>query len=290
MTPINSRTCDAHGLRYDATRTTGCVLCQREQREGSLRPSRPVARPGLVLGFALVLVAAGVFAFREWSAAHPESPFSTVAAPATTMLATTNSIGRSGAYYVPRQHAERIPLLVFLHGTGGSGASAIPAFRDLADKEGFGVLAPDSGASPSGALTWQVGQRYGEVTDDRRHVMACLREMVEREHLVLDPAHVLVVGHSGGGSSAPYLATNEEPFTAFAVLHGGSFPAGFGGRQVPGWYSTGSGDTIRTPSMVQAASDEAKKAGERVEMRTFPGGHELGAEELAALVKWWLAQ
>jgi predicted esterase len=120
--------------------------------------------------------------------------------------------------------------------------------------------------------------------------MDCLHEMVEREHLVLDPAHVLVVGHSGGGSFAPYLATNEEPFTAFAVLHGGAFPGGFGSRRVPGWFSTGSADQIRTLSMVQAAADETKRVGLLVETRVFTGGHEMGVEELAAVVRWWLAR
>ena len=98
---------------------------------------------------------------------------------------------------------------------------------------GFAILAPESRIAPDGQANWEVGDHPGEITDDRTHVMACLAELVavlSAEHLTLDPRHVLVAGHSGGASSAPWLATSEEPFTAFAVLHGGAFPDGFGPR------------------------------------------------------------
>jgi len=39
---------------------------------------------------------------------------------------------------------------------------------------------------------------------------------------------VLIAGHSEGGSSALYIASNRPFFTHIAVLHGGVFPGGIG--------------------------------------------------------------
>jgi poly(3-hydroxybutyrate) depolymerase len=193
-------------------------------------------------------------------------------------------------YYVPasaRRDAP-IPLLVFLHGTGGSGNDGIRNFRALADERGFAVLAPESGKSPDGQFNWEVGDAPGDDPPDRGHVMACLAELLATEHLTLDAQHVLVAGHSGGASSAPYLATNEEPFTAFAVLHGGAFPGGFGHRRVRGWFSTGDADPLRPPSMVTRAYEASRDPASSYGMHLFAGGHDLGEEERRALVAWWL--
>jgi predicted esterase len=237
------------------------------------------------LFLALSTIAAGRFL------GHPAQ----AASPATARplrLRTTNSSGRSGAYYIPplsaAARAAPLPLFVFLHGTGGNGDGGVQAFRALADERGFAILAPESRVAPDGQITWEVGDAPGDITDDRRHVMACLAELLATEHLTLDPLHVLVAGHSGGASSAPYVATNEEPFTAFAVLHGGAFPGGFGHRSVRGWFSTGGADPIRPPSMVTRAYEASRGPGSRYEVHVFAGGHELGAEERRALIAWWL--
>ena len=60
-----------------------------------------------------------------------------------TTLATTTT-GRRGAYYIPRDHASPRPLLVMLHGTGGTGSAMILRLRALAERERFVALAPDS--------------------------------------------------------------------------------------------------------------------------------------------------
>jgi phospholipase/carboxylesterase len=212
--------------------------------------------------------------------------------PPAIRLRTTNSFGRSGAYYIPTASAAKggpLPILVFLHGTGGNGDGGIRAFRSLADERGFAILAPESGVAPDGRITWEVGDHPGEVTADRRHVMACLAELLSIGGFTLDPRRVLVAGHSGGASSAPYLATNEEPFSAFAVLHGGAFPGGFGRRSVRGWFSTGSQDPLRPPDMVTRAYEAARGPSIPFAMHVFAGGHDLGEEERRALIAWWLS-
>jgi poly(3-hydroxybutyrate) depolymerase len=94
----------------------------------------------------------------------------------TRGVQTATSTGRQGAYYLPPGHESRaLPLLVFLHGTGGKDSLAILRLRALAEQAGFIALAPDS-VSPAGG--WTVGQGPSETTEDHRHVMACVREIL----------------------------------------------------------------------------------------------------------------
>jgi predicted esterase len=209
--------------------------------------------------------------------------------PVAGMLTHKNSADRSGAFYLPPQpEGVRIPVLVAIHGTGGSGRGMIAGFRSLAETRHIALVGPDSRISPSGQFTWQVSDTRGEVTPDLEHIQACLQEVADRYGGRLDLERVLILGHSGGASSAPYVATNVGPFTAFAVLHGGAFPSGFGGRNVRGWFSTGQNDNMRAPQMVKEAAAEARAAGLGIEYHTFPGGHSLSGAEKQAVVSWWL--
>ncbi len=177
-------------------------------------------------------------------------------------LATKNSAGRSGAYFLPSGYAGRqLPLLVAIHGTNGSGEAMMRFFREAAEREKFMVVAPDSRLAPDGKDSWEVGDHAGEITPDFLHARACVAELLAMPGVRLDPTHVLIAGHSGGGSTAPYVATNEEPYTAFAVLHGGVFAGGLGKRTVRGWFSTGQTDGLRGPAGMQEAATRAKAAG-----------------------------
>jgi predicted esterase len=181
-------------------------------------------------------------------------------------------------------------VLVALHGTGGSGKHMVDSFRELAEQHGFAIAAPDSRKSPQGQLTWQVADKPGEVTPDYTHAIACFNELPRHaDGQALLQGKVLVAGYSGGASSAPYLATHYDAFSAFAVLHGGVFTGGFGHRSPRGWFSTGDRDTIRTPEHVRAAAQTAgDKIGTPTVYREFPGGHELSTAETKALIEWWL--
>lgn len=212
--------------------------------------------------------------------------------PLEGSLETTNSIGRTGAYYVPeRAEGSPLPTLLVFHFTGGDGAAMLPTFRDLADERGFAIVAPDSRASPDGQYTWEVGNMAGEVTPDVTHALACLDELSDELGIARDPDFVLAAGHSGGASSAPYIASNNEPFTAFAVLHGGVIQGGIGPRILPGWLSTGEDDTIRPPAELEAAADYLEGLGfDDLTLRLYPGNHGIGEQEAEELIDWWLAQ
>jgi predicted esterase len=205
-------------------------------------------------------------------------------------LSTKNASGRSSYFYLPsREPGASIPLLVGLHGAGADGREMIATFRTPAASRGFAILAPSSGyAAELRTFTWHVGDHPNDFSDDYRHVAACLQELEARSDVTIDPLRVLAVGFSGGGSSAPYLASNTLPYTAFAVLHGGVFIGGVGPRRVRGWFSTGDADTIRTPEHVANQFRTMQSAGFDVIYSTFPEGHSISDMESTAVVAWWL--
>jgi len=211
-------------------------------------------------------------------------------APLEGEFTAKNESGRTGWYFVPERKPDVVvPILVGLHGTNGDGHEMITTFRELAAKRGFAIVSPSSNfVSEASAYTWRVGDKPNDFPDDYRHVKACLDELLSHSEVAFDTRRVLAVGFSGGASSAPFLATNTEPYTAFAVLHGGVFMGGLGARHVPGWFSTGSADSLRPPPHVQSQMDPMARAGFDVVYREFPGGHETSTEETTALVDWWL--
>ena len=205
-------------------------------------------------------------------------------------IAVRNSAGRSGAYYIPagpRDHA--IPVLVVLHSTGASGEGVLDWFRALAQEHRFAIIAPESRVAPGGQITWEVGDRPGATTPDLEHVLACIRWVREHTDLRVDTTRVLIAGHSGGGSSAPYIASNQPFFTHTAVLHGGVFAGGIGPRRIPAWFSTGAQDRVRPPALVRQAADALERLGFAVTFEVFPGMHGPSEDELQGVVAWWLS-
>ncbi len=207
----------------------------------------------------------------------------------TDALTTTNSAGRTGTYYLPEGWNQGpIPLLVAYHGSGGDGMTMINMFGGDARARGFAIIAPDSRVDPTGGYNWEVGTHPGEVTEDWTHTMNCIDEVLALG-LEFDPAFVMAAGHSGGASSAPYIATNEEMFTACASLHGGVFPDGLGDNDVPCWFSTGKDDKVRTPDHVEGQAQSMRDAGfSDVEFRLYSGGHDVSQQEREELLIWWL--
>ncbi len=208
----------------------------------------------------------------------------------TRAVQAATSTGRQGAaYYLPRGYESRaLPLLVFFHGTGGTGSLAILRLQALAEQEGFIVLAPDS-VSVSGV--WMVGQHPGETTADHGHVMACVREVLAVPGVRVDPGRALAAGFSVGGSGAAYLATHEAVFTALAVLHGHVAPGAMGPRRPRTWLSAGDRDRVRTVEYMRSVAKHLRHEGfPGVELRVLRVDHTLQEDELAALVAWWLGR
>ena len=158
----------------------------------------------------------------------------------------------------------------------------------MAERERFIALAPDS---VSVAGVWSVGQRSDEKTEDYRHPMECVREVMRAPGVRVDPARVLAVGFSVGASVTPYVATHESQFTAFAVLPGHITPGSFGTLRPRAWVSAGDQDRVRTVDYMRSVADHLTRAGfPAVDLRVFKADHRLGDDELMALIAWWIGK
>lgn len=203
---------------------------------------------------------------------------------------TENSAGRTGRYFVPDGwNLAPVPLLVGYHGTGGDGVQMLTTYAGIAAERGFVVIAPDSRVAPNGAFTWEVGTEPGEITEDVLHTQALIAELASLG-VVLAEGRMLATGFSGGGSSGPYFATNDPRFNAYGSQHGGAFPDGMGDRMIPGWFSTGQEDDVRSPEHVQGQADDVTAAGyPEPRVAIYPGGHDISDAEGTGLIDWWLA-
>src|SRR5579864_2307523 len=130
------------------------------EHAGAARLSRPDAdmiHARALLLLVVLAVVAGI-AYRVLHTTQDGTP--AVGHGSTGALTTTNSAGRSGAFYLPSGYPQHpLPLLVALHGTGGSGSSMVTLFQSAADRDGFLILAPESRIAPSGQATGSRGPR-----------------------------------------------------------------------------------------------------------------------------------
>lgn len=143
-------------------------------------------------------------------------------------------VDRSYVRYEPPglEATASVPLLVALHGRGGSGRIAewMFGFSELADAHGFVVVYPDALGDPP---TWNegfVGLNGGPYRPDD---VGFLRALVDREasSRPLDSSRLFVCGHSSGGMMTYRLAAEAaDLFRAAGVVAGSIGYRGAGGR------------------------------------------------------------
>ena len=119
-----------------------------------------------------------------------------------------------GAYslYVPEQYDPRHhwPLIIALHGAGGSNDEYLLTWLRPAKSKGYIVLAPKSLG-----LTWAVEKPGPDVVSVTSTLMAL------REHYAIDPDRILVTGLSDGGTFSYALsASRPNLFGAVAPVAG----------------------------------------------------------------------
>jgi polyhydroxybutyrate depolymerase len=121
---------------------------------------------------------------------------------------------------------ERHPLLVYLHGLGGSGAEALadPGIRALAERGRMVLVAPDGNLDRAGRRFWNAGNACcnldGKAVDDLGRLEALIDQWRQRPEI--DPARVYVVGFSNGGFMAHRLACWMDDRLAAVVSLGGA--------------------------------------------------------------------
>jgi polyhydroxybutyrate depolymerase len=121
---------------------------------------------------------------------------------------------------------ERLPLLLYLHGLGGSGSEALasPDLRALAQRHRMVLVAPDGNLDREGRRFWNAGGACcnfdGKAVNDVARLEALIYHWTQRPEI--DPARVYIVGFSNGGFMAHRLACYMDDRLAAIVSIGGA--------------------------------------------------------------------
>jgi polyhydroxybutyrate depolymerase len=120
---------------------------------------------------------------------------------------------------------ERRPLLVFLHGLGGSGREALanPEIRALAERGRMVLVAPDGTFDREGRRFWNAGPACcnfdGKAVNDVARLEALISHWLAQPEI--DPARAYVVGFSNGGFMAHRLGClMDDQLTAVVSISG----------------------------------------------------------------------
>ena len=176
---------------------------------------------------------------------------------------------RDAILRLPRKAAEAaLPLLVLLHGAGGSGAGILGRVGAAPDDAGVAVLAPDSRDS-----SWDaIGGRFGADVD-------FLNRALERvfETVAVDPERIAVGGFSDGATYALSLGLiNGDLFRRVLAFSPGFVVDGTPHGHPRFFISHGTDDSIlpidRCSRLIVPVLE---RRGYDVTFREFRGGHEV---------------
>jgi phospholipase/carboxylesterase len=194
-------------------------------------------------------------------------------ANATTSAAGTQALGlergRDAILSLPAKLANApLPLLVLLHGAGGSGERMLGRLNRAADDAGVAVLAPDSRGS-----TWDA------IRDGFGSDVAFLDRALERvfETVSVDPARVTVGGFSDGASYALSLGLiNGDLFPRVAAFSPGFIVDGAAHGKPRFFISHGTSDPILPIDQCsRPIVRRLRSLGYEITFREFDGRHEI---------------
>ena len=191
---------------------------------------------------------------------------------------------RDGTLYVPNGYKAGVPmpLLMMLHGFGGSGQGVRYTFP-LADQFGVIILAPESRG-----LTW--GQSAPGFDADVRYLGAAYRYVAS--FLDVDPAHVALGGISDGAGYALSMGlAYGDTFNHLMVFAGGlMIPYRKQGKPRI-FFAHGVNDTqMPIDQTSRKFVTDLKAQGYDVTSREFDGGHGAPAPIVREAFEWFLGQ
>ncbi len=192
---------------------------------------------------------------------------------------------RDGVLYIPPVHepdGERpAPLLLMLHGAGGSGRRAARLLAPFAEQAGCVILAPDSRGSTWDAVTSKFGP-------DVRFIERALSTTLGR--CSIESSRIAAAGFSDGATYALGLGrANGRLFShVLAFSPGFLVPAHLVGS--PRIYvSHGRSDEILPiDSCSRALVPRLRREGYGVQYREFDGRHELPPPVARQAIEWFL--
>jgi phospholipase/carboxylesterase len=189
--------------------------------------------------------------------------------------------GRDGQLYVPAGYRpeQPAPLVLMLHGAGGSAQGGMSPFRSLADAAGFVLLAPDSRGR-----TWDM--ILGGYGPDVAFIDYALSEVFGK--VAIDPARLAIEGFSDGASYALSLGiTNGDLFSRIVAFSPG-FMSPAARRGEPSIYvSHGTQDQILPIDLCsRRIVGQLEASGYTVSYHEFDGGHTVPASIASEAADW----
>lgn len=189
---------------------------------------------------------------------------------------------RDGLVYVPRGYRadSPAPLVVMLHGAGGSPAGGIRPFEGLADEHGFVLLAPQSRD-----MSWDL--RYGSYGADVPFIDRALGKVFGQ--VAIDPGRIAVEGFSDGASYALALGiTNGDLFSRIVAFSPGFLVMLGAAGQPRVFVSHGTADRVLPIDRCsRVIVPQLRRAGYGVDYEEFDGGHTV-PPSIAAQAATWL--
>lgn len=172
-----------------------------------------------------------------------------------------------------------VPLLVLLHGAGGSGAGILKRLGAFADEAGVAVLAPDSRSSSWDAIRSDFGPD-----------VAFLDRALERvfQSVAVDPQRIIVGGFSDGATYAISLGLqNGDLFRRVLAFSPGFYVSDSSQGKPRLFVSHGTRDEILPIDRCsRVIVPRLQKSGYDVTFREFEGGHEIPPDIARAGMRW----
>lgn len=200
------------------------------------------------------------------------------------MGAERDGARRDGVIYVPAGYtpARPAPLVVMLHGAGGSAAGGLRPFEGLANERGFVLLAPESRA-----MSWDI--RWGSFGPDVEFIDRALARVFRA--CAIDPARIAVEGFSDGASYALALGlANGDLFRRVVAFSPGflvlSDPVGKPGVFISHGMRD---DVLDIDRSSRAIVPRLRRAGYEVRYQEFDGGHRVPPEIATEAATWLVA-
>lgn len=187
---------------------------------------------------------------------------------------------RDGVLFVPSTaEGDHVPLLVLLHGAGGSGEGVLRRIREAAEEAGVAVLAPDSRESTWDAVHAAFGPDVAFI--DRALARAF-------ETLAVDPARVAIGGFSDGATYALSLGlVNGDLFQRVVAFSPGFLVSGLRVGKPGVFISHGTSDQILPIDQTsRTIVPGLRQRGYEVTFHEFEGGHEVPSAIAREGVAW----
>ena len=205
----------------------------------------------------------------------------TAAPPAPGVTRFDLGTGAEALLAVPPGDPVPRPLLVFLHGAGGSAADALAAVGDLAAARGVLVLAPTSAAA-----TWDL------IAGGLGRDVAALDAALDAVFAACAVSRVALGGFSDGASYALSLGVANGDLADTVLAFSPGFVAAPGRFGRPHfWIGHGTDDQVLPIDRCgRRVAAQLRDDGYDVRWHRFDGGHVVTPDLVATALDWWLGR